>query len=169
MQNTPSFFLLSTFSERPCRDIWQCSVGDTREEEETVNDEREGGNKTHRPLLTSPNLPLGLCSYLQSYSISCFPYPSPSLLFDTEPRKLESRKSFEDKWILYLSIGMEILISTHMLTLGRLKKVDLRRALSRKVIRCRGRWEGGSRGSGHMYAWGWFMLMYGKTHHNIVK
>ena len=26
-----------------------------------------------------------------------------------------------------------------------------------------GRWEGGSRGRGHMYAYGWFMLMYGRN------
>ena len=35
----------------------------------------------------------------------------------------------------------------------------------------RGR-EGAGRGfrmRGHMYTWGWFMLMYGKTHSNIVK
>ena len=31
-----------------------------------------------------------------------------------------------------------------------------------------GRWEGGSKW-GHMYTHGWFMSMYGKTHHNIVK
>ena len=36
------------------------------------------------------------------------------------------------------------------------------------------RWnvEGGGRGvqdGGHMYTCGWFMSMYGKTHHNIVK
>ena len=32
--------------------------------------------------------------------------------------------------------------------------------------------EGGRRGiqdGGHMYTHGWFMSMYGKTHHNIVK
>ena len=32
--------------------------------------------------------------------------------------------------------------------------------------------EGGGRGvhdEGHMYTRGWFMSMYGKTHHNIVK
>ena len=28
---------------------------------------------------------------------------------------------------------------------------------------------GGSRGRGHMYTYGWFMLMYGKNQHNIVK
>ena len=32
-----------------------------------------------------------------------------------------------------------------------------------------GRWEGGSRGRGHMYTYGWFMLMYGRNQHNIVK
>ena len=30
-----------------------------------------------------------------------------------------------------------------------------------------GRWEGGSRGTGHMYIYGWFMLMYGRNQHNI--
>ena len=30
-------------------------------------------------------------------------------------------------------------------------------------------WEGGSRGRGHMYTFGWFMLMYGRNQHNIVK
>ena len=32
--------------------------------------------------------------------------------------------------------------------------------------------EGGGRGvqdGGHMYTHGWFMLMYGQNHHNIVK
>ena len=32
--------------------------------------------------------------------------------------------------------------------------------------------EGGGRGvwdRGHMYTYGWFMSMYGKTHHNIGK
>ena len=32
--------------------------------------------------------------------------------------------------------------------------------------------EGGGRGiqdGGHMYTHSWFMLMYGKNHHNIVK
>ena len=28
---------------------------------------------------------------------------------------------------------------------------------------------GGSKMVGHMYTHGWFMLMYGKNHHNIVK
>ena len=32
-----------------------------------------------------------------------------------------------------------------------------------------GRWEWGSGWEGHMYTHGWFMLMYGKNHHNIVK
>ena len=32
----------------------------------------------------------------------------------------------------------------------------------------RGTWEGGLRGRGHMYTYGWFMLMYGGSHHNIV-
>ena len=31
------------------------------------------------------------------------------------------------------------------------------------------RWEGGSRGRGHMYTYGWFTLMYGRSQHNIVK
>ena len=31
-----------------------------------------------------------------------------------------------------------------------------------------GRWEGGSRGRGHMYTYDWSMLMYGRNHHNIV-
>ena len=32
-----------------------------------------------------------------------------------------------------------------------------------------GRWEGGSRGRGHMYTYGWFMLMYGRNQHKIIK
>ena len=28
--------------------------------------------------------------------------------------------------------------------------------------------EGCSKGRGHMYTYGWFMLMYGRNHHNIV-
>ena len=32
-----------------------------------------------------------------------------------------------------------------------------------------GRWEGGSRGRGHMYTYGWSMLLYGRNQHNIVK
>ena len=31
------------------------------------------------------------------------------------------------------------------------------------------RQEGGSRGKGHIYTYGQFMLMYGRNHHNIVK
>ena len=30
------------------------------------------------------------------------------------------------------------------------------------------RWEGGWRGRGHMYTYGWTMLMYGRNQHNIV-
>ena len=30
-------------------------------------------------------------------------------------------------------------------------------------------WEGGSRWKGHMYACGWFMLIYGRNQHNIIK
>ena len=30
-------------------------------------------------------------------------------------------------------------------------------------------WEGGSRGSGQRYTYGWFMLFYGRNQHNIVK
>ena len=30
-----------------------------------------------------------------------------------------------------------------------------------------GRWEGGSRGKGHMYTYGWFMLMYGRNKYNV--
>ena len=33
----------------------------------------------------------------------------------------------------------------------------------------RGRWEGGSRGKGHMYTYGRFVLTYGRNRHNIVK
>ena len=33
----------------------------------------------------------------------------------------------------------------------------------------RGRWEGDSRGRGHKYTYGQFMLLYGKNHHNIVN
>ena len=32
-----------------------------------------------------------------------------------------------------------------------------------------GRWQGSSRGRGHMYAYGWFMLIFGRNHHNTVK
>ena len=32
-----------------------------------------------------------------------------------------------------------------------------------------GRWEGGSRLRGHMYTYGWLMLLYGRNQHNIVK
>ena len=31
------------------------------------------------------------------------------------------------------------------------------------------RWDRSLRGRGHMYAYGWFMLMYGRNQHNIVK
>ena len=31
------------------------------------------------------------------------------------------------------------------------------------------RWEGGSRGMGHMCTYGWFMLIYDTNQHNIVK
>ena len=30
-------------------------------------------------------------------------------------------------------------------------------------------WEGGLEWGGHMYTRGWFMSIYGKNHHNIVK
>ena len=32
-----------------------------------------------------------------------------------------------------------------------------------------GRWGGVSRGSGHMYTYGWFMLMYGRNQYNVIK
>ena len=32
-----------------------------------------------------------------------------------------------------------------------------------------GKWERGSRGRERMYTYGWFMLMYGRNQHNIVK
>ena len=32
-----------------------------------------------------------------------------------------------------------------------------------------GRWEGGSRERGHVYSYGWFVLMYGRDQHNIIK
>ena len=32
-----------------------------------------------------------------------------------------------------------------------------------------GRWDGGSRRKGHMYTYGWFILMYDKNQTNIVK
>ena len=32
-----------------------------------------------------------------------------------------------------------------------------------------GRWEGGTKGSGYMYTYGQFMLMYGRNLHNIVE
>ena len=32
-----------------------------------------------------------------------------------------------------------------------------------------GRWEGGVRGRGHMYTYEWFMLMFGRNQHSIVK
>ena len=31
------------------------------------------------------------------------------------------------------------------------------------------RWEGGSRGSGHMYTYGWFMLRFDRKQQNSVK
>ena len=31
------------------------------------------------------------------------------------------------------------------------------------------RWGGGPGSRGHMYTYGWFMLMYGRNQHNIVK
>ena len=36
-------------------------------------------------------------------------------------------------------------------------------------VRCGEGWEGGSRGRGHMYTYDWFMLMYGRNQHNILK
>ena len=32
-----------------------------------------------------------------------------------------------------------------------------------------GRWKGSSGGKGHMYTYGWFMLMFSRNQHNIVK
>ena len=32
-----------------------------------------------------------------------------------------------------------------------------------------GEWEGGSRGRGHMYAYAWFTLLYGRNQHNIIQ
>ena len=32
-----------------------------------------------------------------------------------------------------------------------------------------GRWEGLTRETGYMYTYGWFMLIYGRNQHNIVK
>ena len=34
---------------------------------------------------------------------------------------------------------------------------------------CSWRWEGGLRGRGHGYTYGWFMLMFGRNQHNTVK
>ena len=36
-------------------------------------------------------------------------------------------------------------------------------------VRWGGRWEGGLGGRGHIYAYGWFMLMYGKNQCNTIK
>ena len=38
-----------------------------------------------------------------------------------------------------------------------------------KVLGWLARFEGGSRARGHMYTYSWFMLMYGRIQHNIVK
>ena len=32
-----------------------------------------------------------------------------------------------------------------------------------------GRWEGGTRGRGHMYIYGWLMLIHGRNQHNTIK
>ena len=54
---------------------------------------------------------------------------------------------------------------------------------AKQRVRCPGKWVlksplpylirndqvQGSRGRGHMYAYGWFMLMCGRSHHNIIK
>ena len=32
-----------------------------------------------------------------------------------------------------------------------------------------GKWEGGSRGRGHMYTYDWFMLIFGRSQHSCVK
>ena len=39
----------------------------------------------------------------------------------------------------------------------------------RFIMGCGVGWEGGSRGRGHMYTFGWFMLMYGRDQYNTVK
>ena len=36
-------------------------------------------------------------------------------------------------------------------------------------VGCGSGWEGGSRTGRHMYTYGWFMLLYGRNQHNIVK
>ena len=36
-------------------------------------------------------------------------------------------------------------------------------------VGCGGRWEGVSRGRGHMYTYGWFMLMFDRKQQNSVK
>ena len=38
-----------------------------------------------------------------------------------------------------------------------------------RQMRCRGRWWGHSGWTGRMYSYGRFMLVYGKSRHNIVK
>ena len=38
-----------------------------------------------------------------------------------------------------------------------------------KSLKWDGRWDGGSKGRGHMYTYGWFMLMYGRNRYNIIK
>ena len=37
------------------------------------------------------------------------------------------------------------------------------------IRKAQGRWEGGSKGRVHVYTYGWFLLMYGRNQHNIVK
>ena len=38
-----------------------------------------------------------------------------------------------------------------------------------RVVGWGGRWQGGLRERGHVYTYGWFLLMYSKNHYNIVK
>lgn len=56
---------------------------------------KKGEINTTGFLFTSPYL--RLCNYPKSYSISSSPYPSPLLLFNKCPRKLESGTPFEHK------------------------------------------------------------------------
>ena len=54
-------------------------------------------------------------------------------------------------------------INTWVKELGKKKKKEPR------GVGWGGMWEGGLRGREHMYTYGWFMLMYGRNQHNIIK
>ena len=71
--------------------------------------------------------------------------------------------SMETYALLYVKIDSQV--GTCCLTQG----TQTRALWQPRGVEWSGIWEGDWRGRGHMYIYGWFMLMYARNQHNIVK